>query len=238
MIHTTAEIDGWKSIQAEPRRMAHTKRVLGSVVKHNPDAAKMLKYLVEFVTLACAPDMLAMRVFPNGKEISESFGAYDAVRYRLPQYALGDKDVTVVCVGDGRTPRTAATFALRSAWNCYSVDPMLKGGTQRWKAIERLTVINKRIQDVRIAAARVIVVAVHSHANLKQSVAQIDADEVSVVAMACCVPMALDRAPDLTYDERGVISPCRTIQIWRNVRPARIIKGNGDRSPVGDTETP
>lgn len=210
-------VNGWSGIQSDDRHLRHTKRVLRSVEKYNPDAAKLMKYLAEFVTLHCAPDLLALRVFPNGKEISESFGAYDAVRYRLQQFALNDPSVTVIAVGDGKTPRTAATFAMRSRWQCYSVDPRLKGGVRRWEAIDRLTVVPKHIEDVRIHAERAIVVAVHSHANLLNSVAAVEAKEIAVVAMPCCVRMELDRPPDLEYEEKGVISPCRTVRIWRNV---------------------
>lgn len=217
---TNFPCDGWEDIQACPQRAAHARKLIADVGAFNPDAAAMVKYLAEFIMLTAAPDMLAMRLFPNAKEISESFAAYDAVRYRLPQFSLSDPDVTIVAVGDGRTPRTAATFALRSKWNCYSVDPESKGGTRRWAAIRRLTVIPKRIEHVRITARRVIVVAVHSHANLKASVAAISADEIAVVAMPCCVPMKLDREPDREYQDKGIISACRTIKIWNSVQPS------------------
>lgn len=223
-------VTGWPDIQADPQRAAHSRRILRGVEKYNTDAGAMVKYLAEFVTLSCAPDMLALRLFPNGKEISESFGAYDAVRYRLQQFRLDDPGVTVVCVGDGRTPRTAATFALRSKWTCISVDPMLKGGTRRWSAIKRLHLVAKRIQDVCFKADRVILVAVHSHADLTESVAAIRAKELAIVAMPCCVRMELPKAPDLKYDEKGVISPCRSVSIWRSYTAPERTEG---RTPRG-----
>ena len=207
-------VEGWRDIQADPRKMAHAKRVINSAGTYDPKAGQMVKYLAEFVGLSCAPDMLALRVFPNGKEISESFAAYDAARYRLQQFRLSDPRVTVVCVGDGRSPRTGATFALRSAWNVYSVDPMLKGGTRRWEAIRRLTIVPERIEAFSIEAERVILVAVHSHANLANSVAAIRAREIAVIAIPCCVRMHLKHEPDLQYEDKGIISPCRTVKIW------------------------
>lgn len=213
-------VDGWREIQGDPRKMRHTKRVINSVSTYNREAGQMVKYLAEFVGLRCAPDMLAMRLFPNGKEISESLAAYEAVRYRLQEFALDDPSVAVVAVGDGMTPRTAATFALRSKWTCYSVDPLSRGGIKRWAAIERLHVFAKRIEDVRIEAERAIVVAVHSHAKLPRSLASIKARQIAVVAIPCCVPMALSMEPDIVYEDKGIISACRTVKVWRDVAQA------------------
>lgn len=40
----------------------------------------MSRYLDEFVRCRCAPDLLARKLFPNAKEVTESFAAYAAVR--------------------------------------------------------------------------------------------------------------------------------------------------------------
>jgi len=223
-------VDGWQDVQSEPRRAARARKVL-NVGKWNPDAARMVKYLGEFITLKAAPDMIALGLFPNGKEISESFGAFEAVRYRLQEFALTDPNVTVVCVGDGATPRTGATFAFRSAWKAISVDPVLRGGTRRWAAIDRLTVMAERIQDVRISARRVVIVAVHSHVRLPECLPSIDAGELAIVAVPCCVPLELDRAPDLEYEDRAMLTPCRTVKIWRSSQCPDTAEGElmGDR---------
>lgn len=209
-------VDGWDDIQKDIRHMRHTLHVMSrtGIPDKHPNGAAMMRYLMEFVTMSCAPDLLAMRVFPNGKEISESFGAFNAVRYRLPQFDLKDSTVNVVCVADGTTPRTGATFAFRSAWNVYSVDPLMRCGTQRWAAIKRLTTVPTKIEEFSLEAESVIVVAVHSHANLKASVAGIKAKRLAVVAIPCCVNLTLDTKPDITYQDKGIISPCRTVKIW------------------------
>lgn len=210
-------VGGWKDIQDNPRALKNAKRLIHGCASYDQKAGQMVKYLAEFVGLSCAPDMLSMRIFPNGKEISESFGAYDAVRYRLPQFALKDPHVEVVCVGDGRTPRTGATFALRSAWKVHSVGPMMGGGTRKWSQIRRLSTHAMKIEHFHLKADRVIVVAVHSHANLQRSIEAIEANELAVVAIPCCVKMHLATPPDLEYEEKGIISPCRLVKIWRNV---------------------
>jgi hypothetical protein len=210
-------VEGWRDIQGEPRRMAHAKSIVNSVARYNPEAAKLVKYLGEMVTLACGPDLLAQRVFPNAKEISESFAAFDAVRNRMLQFDLSDPTITAVCVGDGVTPRTGATFAFRTRWQVYSVDPKLRGGTQRWRAIQRLTILADQIERVRIKGDRVILVAVHSHARLPESVASIAAREIAVVAIPCCVPQRLSVEPDVEYEDKAIISPCRTVRIWHRL---------------------
>lgn len=218
MIQGIAE-NGWHDIMGNERHAAHTKKLLNSTQRWNPESARMLKYLSEFFLLSCAPDMLAMRIFPNAKEITESFAAYNAARYKM-QMDLKDSSISVVCVGDGSTPRTAATFAMRSAWTCYSVDPLSKGGIKRWEPIKRLTVVRDKIENFSLTCERALIVAVHSHAPLEAAVRSVKAERVDVIAMPCCVsqnvPGRID--PLMEYDDRHVMSPCRKIKIWNNVR--------------------
>ena len=103
------------------------------------------KYLNSLVNLRCGPDMLLLRLFPNAKEVTESFGAYEAVAKHLRDFPRKDPNIRLVVVGDGHTPRTAATFAFRSAWECYSVDPVLNN--KKWD-VERLMCFRSRIQDM------------------------------------------------------------------------------------------
>lgn len=218
--------NGWHDVQDNPRRAARAKKLL-RVGRWNKDAALMVKYLSDFVLLRAAPDMLALGLFPNGKEISESFGAFDAVRNRLKEFPLDDPNVTAVCVGDGATPRTGATFALRSSWQAISVDPVLRGGSVRWEAINRLTVMADRIQNVRIQARRVVLVLVHAHVKIADCLPSIDAEEIAVVAMPCCVHLDLPTAPDVQYEDMAIISPCRTVKIWKNCSNPPAARGRG-----------
>lgn len=178
-------------------------------------ARSAVHYASELCSLTCAP--LLIPLFPNFKEVTESFAAFAAVRHHLPQYSSRDTDVTIVAVGDGSTPRTAATFALRTAWNCWSVDPALSHA-RLFRNIKRLTVEPSRIEQVRITGDRVIVVAVHSHADLTAAIRAIDADSISVVAIPCCVPQQIDAPPDMEYEDYGCLSPQRTVMVWRSVQ--------------------
>lgn len=134
-----------------------------------------LGFLNEFIHLACAPTLLAMHMYPDCKEITESMAAWCVLtthgalhthralalhaspwilfnthctahpqpshpcapkhRYAVyqatpdmpclltapqPPPGSGPRD-TIVVVGDGATPRTAAMFALRTSWQVVCV---------------------------------------------------------------------------------------------------------------------
>lgn len=194
----------------------------------------MSRYIDEFIHDSRAPDMLRWKLFPNAKEITESFSAYAIVRDVLG-LDLSDPTIAVLCVGDGRVPRTAATFALRSAWTCFSVDPAMK---VRWGSsfvdgkhrcvIPRVHAYRAKVLDVggwrpdalHVQAFRhCVVVAVHSHASLRASirVAQLLAPCVSVVSMPCCFKDDMGNA-DVIYDDMNVSSPHRRVYVWKDVK--------------------
>jgi hypothetical protein len=175
-------------------------------------------YASELCRLSCAPMLIPL--FPNFKEVTESFSAFAAVRNHLSWSSQRDPSVTVVAVGDGSTPRTAATFALRTAWQAISIDPNLKGGARTARNIRRLAIDPRKVEETRTIAKRAIVVAVHSHADLRAALRTIEADEVSVVTMPCCVPQVLSRPPDVEYEDYGCLSPQRTVMVWRDARGA------------------
>ena len=130
------------------------------------------RYLNEFIKLnKSAADMLHLGLFPNAKEITESYAAFNAVRTKFKQYELSDPNVTVVSVGDGRTPRTAALFAFRTKWNCISIDPLLD--TKKisyWEEnIKRLKCYPNKVEDLDLMYEKLVIVMVHSHANLRNT---------------------------------------------------------------------
>ena len=175
-------------------------------------------YLDELCRLRCGGDLLEMDVFPNAKEITESFGAYEAV-WRYLDVDRNDPDVHVYCVGDGTTPRTGATFAYRSRWTVESIDPAM-GWKLKWAGIKRLRVQPYKVEQLGLAPRprRSIIVAVHSHANLQACVRILRGEhQTDVVAMECCVPLALHRRPDVEYEDPKILSPKRKIAIWRRV---------------------
>ena len=97
------------------------------------------------------------------KELTESMACFNAIRNYLllnkGPFDPKDEGVTALVIGDGSTPRTGALLALRTSWQVTSVDPAFttkmktrEDGTVEysWKDINRLTVIPKPIQEVKI----------------------------------------------------------------------------------------
>lgn len=185
------------------------------------------RYLSDLFRLACAGDLFRLRLFPNPKEVTESFSAYEAVRSRMAKrgWALDDRSITMVAVGDGSTPLTAATFAFRTAWRCISVDPRMKvhfGQPERhkWSEIRRLEVHRNTIElaDMKLSG-KVLIVAVHSHANLRAAVKACSAAaELAVIAIPCCVDQSLDAQPSEEYEDTANLSPKRLVRIWNDAR--------------------
>lgn len=173
-----------------------------------------LKYISEFLGLDCAVDVLRTDLFPNGKEISETMAVYDAVR-KHPDFDQENEEVTMISVGDGSTPRTAGFFAFMTHWQCISVDPQLKTEGSH-PDIDQLQCFPDRIQEHEFDFdGKAVLTAVHSHADLQESVDAVDAEEILVIAMPCCEPLELeDREPDKEYADWGCFSPERTIKIW------------------------
>lgn len=193
-------------------------------VARDHHAAGASRYLDRFVRSTAGSRLAGLRIFPNAKEVTESYAARAAaLRYR-DTFRPDDREIHFISVGDGSTPRTAATFALGSAWQCHSVDPALRlnrGGAGRWHDIPRLQLHPARIEECHFTARRVVIAAVHSHASMAATLACVTAEEVLLVAMPCCVPIDLREPPVEVFADMHVLSPHRTIHIWHQERAGR-----------------
>jgi len=182
---------------------------LGAIIRHIND-------LLESV---CLLDLLNPRrkLFPKGhvgKELTESCAAYNAVRRCLRRFALSDPKVTVVCVGDGSTPRTAAMFAFRSKWQAVSVDPELR--SRNW-GVNRLCCMHTVIEDVKLRYNKVIVVGVHSHASLARTLDHVKGKDRAVVWIPCCKRVDIETPPTLEYVDPGIWSPKNRVMVWERL---------------------
>lgn len=179
------------------------------------------RYFDQLLRLRCREDLLANRVFPDAKELTESFAAADAVLHKA-NLDPADTDITAVVVGDGTTPRTAATLALRTPWRVVSVDPALRlDVVQKWpRRIDRLEVVPVAVQTLEVGlSGRCVVVVVHAHVGLDESIRSVErcsGDVVAAVAIPCCG--WLHEAPGLTvvadYEDWGIWSPERRVITW------------------------
>lgn len=172
------------------------------------------RYVDRFLGLACCPDMMEQRLFPNGKEITESMGMFEAVWRRMPELFPGDPGVTVVSVGDGSTPRTAAMFAYRTRWTCHSVDPAMNA---KARDIRRVTEHRCRVEDVHLAVPGPLVILLcHAHVSWQQ-IKHLSGAPRHVVGLPCCRTFQMPRPPDTEYPDTDICSPKNVVQIWRNV---------------------
>ena len=178
-----------------------------------PELRPLMRYINELWACKCFPDLHQLGLYPNAKELTESAAAYNALRSKARVFDLGDPDVTLISVADGNTPRTAALFAFRSAWDCISIDPRLKRVT--WSTIERLACWKAKVEDcIHHHYHKLVIVAVHSHAPLDVVCEKFTADQRVVVAMPCCVPQRRERPPDLEYVDKGIWSPQNKMLVW------------------------
>lgn len=173
-----------------------------------------MRYLDDLMACACFPDLLETKVFPNGKEMTESMAAYHVVRNKLRLFDLADPSVEMFAVADGRTPRTAALFAYRTAWSCHSIDPTLKGD-KSWNGIKRLSLHPCKIEEfAEVSCDKAFVACVHSHADLSCVCEKIKAKTRLLVSIPCCVKQERERKPDIEYIDRAIWSPCNVVKIW------------------------
>jgi len=176
------------------------------------------RYMDEFVKLTCAPDMILANIFPNAKEITESFALFSAIRKLKKVLDLKDPEIRCLVIGDGSTPRTAATVAFRSSWVCYSVDPNLRS-KDNWCKIKRLEVfpcLHSEFDYSLLRGRTVIVLHPHSHAPFHEVYAMVDkvASKHYHIAMPCCDELCAPKPPTFSYDDNGVHSPKRSIFVW------------------------
>lgn len=168
--------------------------------------------------LKCLANLTSRKIFPDGKEVTESMATFWGVckfifNNDMPRF--GDKEINLVSVGDGCQPRTAALFALRTRWNCISVNPNLN--KIDW-GIERLTCYQSKIEDLNLNFdSRVIIVCVHSHASMESTLGHIKAPRRDLLDMPCCVKHNVGRDPDYSYYDIGIWSPKNQIKIWRDI---------------------
>ena len=202
-------------------------------VELNAALARSSDHLDRFFAHPCKAKLAPF--FPNAKEVTETFGAFHAVKQYLPHIRQGDPKVSVIVVGDGHSPRTGLLFALSSAWDVYSVDPAMR---LKYRGLhDRLMLANMKIEDVvgwsSLVDRRVLIVAVHSHAELKHAITKVrGCAGMDVVSIPCCVPQwvpyldpggeqtAVPVPPTVEYEDPAILSPERRVKVWRNVHEA------------------
>ena len=173
------------------------------------------RYIDEFIGLKCAPDLIALGLFPNGKEITETMAAFNAVRRYLRPMRYADSSIRLFDIGAGHQPRTAAVFACRTSWQCLAVDPLLKPRPSLSR-VRRLECFVGKLEDLPIQECSfAVVAAVHAHIDLGVILKRIVAKQMLIVAMPCCMPLSLkDTKPTDEYEDSSCWSPHRTVKVY------------------------
>lgn len=173
------------------------------------------KYIDWFFSSKCAGDMLNLDLFANAKEITESMAAYAATEY-IP-HDWNNSAMMVYAVGDGHRPSTGATFAFRTKWKAYSIDPLLR--SKFTNTVRNLEIRQSRIEDVGfVTSGTALIVLVHAHVSVEACLKQIHAERRHVISLQCCKPHVLNgRSPDVSYRDHNVWSPHNEVKIWLNV---------------------
>ena len=228
-----------KSELFKPARVNKKAFKLANRGARDPAASRTIKaddglsvqYMTEFMQLGCATELLQNRLFPDAKELSESFGAYNAWRRHLSKtFHAEDDDITLISVGDGQTPRTAALFAYRTKWQCIAVDPEMNEKEQTYN-IQRLQHFRAKIEELRIKTTRALIVMVHAHVSLEATLASITTTDgcCGCIALPCCnFYAAIDSihhpkaVPE--YHDMAVFSPHRLTRIWERLPCGMICK--------------
>lgn len=143
---------------------------------------------------------------------------FEATRHLGPGFEWNNRDVVCFVVGDGHVPRTGATFAFRTGWRVFAVDPCL---VPKIYDIQRLELRREKVENCGTFqfTSNLLIVLPHSHAKIKDCLDRITTTrERAVISMDCCVnQITPGKAPDVEYEDENVWSPKNIVRIWRSV---------------------
>ncbi|CAE8586544.1 unnamed protein product, partial [Polarella glacialis] len=199
-------------------------------------------YLDRVFKMTCFFDLVRLRVFPDAKDISESYGAIAAgARHcRLGPNAEKASGVLCLAVGDGSTPRTAGLAAFITRWTCVSIDPCLR---EEWAGANPKDVrglhgfvgtfeewVPEKLQEAKELASQngplthLLILCVHSHnrfrgpADMELLRSGLGFPPTTLVSLPCChlsnPRVDLKRPPDMSFEDLAVFSQCREVNLW------------------------
>jgi len=188
---------------------------MGHACQKSQQKKNRSKYIDWLIRSKCGADLLAAGLFPNAKEVTESFACFEATMHLGEGFEWNNPEVVVFVVGDGHKPRTAATFACRTKWQAHSIDPVL---TPRLYKFDRMYTHRKKIEDTNgFAAANVLIVMPHSHAKIDDCLTKIQGNKRAVITLDCCVKNSLSVKPDVEYVDENIWSPMNIVRVWKSV---------------------
>lgn len=186
-----------------------------------------IKYINQYFRLNCSADMQAIRLFPNVKEIQESFGTFNIVTEHImtmdPNITLDNPNINVYVIGDGVSPRTAATFNFLSKWKTFSIDPLMR--TEKdWSSVNNLTVLKGTGEECIEAIVEqkdyIFLVFPHSHIpELNSIYKHFKNQKVWIINLPCCKPNQGNGLPIKKFIgivDTNINSPKNIFNIYNN----------------------
>lgn len=157
------------------------------------------------------------------KEITESWAMLEAAKKFVSEL---DRHLIVV-VGDGCSPRTGVVFAYFTKADVLSIDPnfnMAHWNEHVFKQTvmgfppQRIQVIKDKIENIGIdcCGRPCVIVWPHTHADMGNTKINNYTNRTDI-AMPCCVPIpkAWMEKQHIVFDDYNILSPKRTIHIWK-----------------------
>lgn len=156
------------------------------------------------------------------KEICESMSA---LSYTLKhcEDILNNKNILCLVVADGMNPKTGILLSVKTEWNVISIDPILKEKWVNNKIIPNLSCYNDLVENVIDSILienenvdQVVIVGVHSHANLNNVWKKIDKKKFCL-SIPCCAGYEhyiKDHEPIFCVQDMGIPSPKNFVYGW------------------------
>jgi hypothetical protein len=195
-----------------------------SVHDNEPHGGDYLDRLMRRASFEALWPLFAKATRP-AKEMTESYSAL----VHLRPFLNGGEPCRVIHVGDGAHARTAAMFALKTAADNISVDPLVNERlVQTWReqfGVRRLSWLKASILDVAeqlnaLPPMPVFVTFVHAHVRVDEVLSRLRWN--AAFTLACCLPghqLSRQHEPVDAGADACVLSSGRRYQVLVN-RPA------------------
>jgi len=201
-----------------------------------------MSYIDRFLGWKCAHELLDLEIY-NARELTESIAMRQAAVKVKKGLGIDNRntEVLIVVVGDGATPRTGAIIAYTTSWKVRSVDPQMRSEWIHNDPYED-DYINNRIR--RIACYRntienwcfdnilekkfkhIVIMAPHTHCSIMPAIDWAFrnkefkmVENIHFIANPCCyeLMLPLDYGLPKVYDDWGIVSGHRRIQVYKNI---------------------
>lgn len=189
------------------------------------------KYINRYLSLHSSEEMQGLKLFPNLKEIQETFSLYENIfNIITPLDNNINKDnekIIAFVIGDGVSPRTAGFFSFLTKWSTVSIDPNMRV-EQYLNKIRRCTVVKSTGEDfIKEDINKYLdyfdyyfIILPHSHMRNVHIFYNVLKDKkVWITNMPCCYPNQCYYLPIntwLTIKDNNVDSDKNIIHFYNN----------------------